>query len=305
MRRYWSPQWLYKSAVKIGAYGTNDLPSSYFRNLLPYPYELHWIAVTGVPALADEGGFHLNAGIARTVRMNLSISSEGDINYIRTLGATLMSPTHAYHHHFGRFAVGHHLKLPKETIIPADGGLEVSVKNPGNAWTYSDYDYLSALFNGYTLPVGKDGPRNPHHLACIGPADLVADGVWNFDCADLQNDGKNDLHVLELILNDVKDPSDGTYGIGAVQVQWLVNPTLGIPWMPEGEHMPVGNICPFNDVQLPLTGADFFGGSGAWAYEFPPNTFLMPRQRLGIELRDLSGENQTLNISLFGSLEVS
>jgi len=305
IRTYWSPQWLFKKGVGIGAYANDDLPASYFRNLTPYPLELHWLAMTGIPELADTGSFSVDAGVSRTIRMNLSLSSEGDINYIRTLAATLMAPTHAYRYHLARYAVGNCLKFPRYPVIPADAGLEVSLRHPGNAWTYHDLKYTSALFNGFTLPKGENGPRNPHHLACVAPEGIVAQSMHNFDCADLHNDGKYDLHLVEMILNDVKDYTDGTYGIGSLEIEWLVNPTTGPLWMPEGEHIPLGNICPFDDPQFPLAGANYFGGSGAWVFEFPPGIMLMPRQRLGIELRELSGEDQSVNLSLFGYLEVS
>jgi len=305
-RKYWSPQWLYKSAIGLAAYSNNDLPSSYFRNTTPYPLELHWLAVTGLTGLTNDDSYSVDAGLSRTFRMNLSLSSEGDINYIRTLGATLMAPTHAYRFHQARYAVGNCLKFTRYPVIPADAGLEVSVRNPGGTgWVYPELSYLSALFNGFTLPIGDNGPRNPHHLACVGPEDLEQHAHFNFDCADLQNDGKLDLHLVEMILNDIKDPSDGTYGVGSLQIEWLVNPTTGPAWMPDGEHIPLGNICPFDDPQYALTSADIFGGSGAWVYEFPPGTMLMPRQRLGVELRDISGAVQTLNMSLFGYLEVT
>ncbi len=305
LKRYWSPQWLYKEKVLMSAYGDADLPSSYFRNITPYPLEMHWLAVTGLTALAETGTYSVYAGLPRTFRMNLAISSEGDINYIRTLGGTLMAPTHAYRFHQARYAVGNCLKFEHQPVIPADAGLEVSARHPGNAWAYPEYNYLSALFNGYTYPAGEDNARNPHHLACVGPAAVQPNGIYPFDCADLQNDGKLDLHLVEMILNDVKDPVDGTYGIGSLQIEWLVNPTTGPMWMPGGKHIPLGNICPFDDPQYGLAAADIFGGSGAWVFEFPPKTMLMPRQRLGVNIRDISGVSQSINMSLFGYLEVS
>jgi len=282
-----------------------DLPSSYWRNLTPYPFDLHWIAITGIPELASSGNYSVDAGPVRTMKANIALSSEGDVNYIRTMGATFMAPSRVHRYHVGRYAVGNCLKFVGYPIIPADTGLEVSVRNANiSSWNYG-YRYPSCLFNGFVLPDGELGARNPAHLAGVGKAErLPASGVLPLDCADLQNDGRHDLHLVEMILNDVKgdDGYDG-YGKAALEIEWLVNPTTGPLRMPEGEHIPLGNICPFDDPQY--AGSRFFGGSGAWTYEFPPGTLMMPRQRLALELRNLTAETQSYNISLFGYLEVS
>jgi len=83
---------------------------------------------------------------------------------------------------------------------------------------------------------------------------------------------------------------------------WRINPNNDIPWMPQDEPIPVGNLAPFNRANR-----DWWD-QGPNAYIFPQGTMLEPRQRLTIELQSATplepDTEETLTICMFGLLEV-
>jgi hypothetical protein len=126
--------------------------------------------------------------------------------------------------------------------------------------------------------------------------------------ADMFNNGRSAMKLYEMMLTagTLRAVSDSethyatTYKYRTLnEVAWRVNPSTGVQWMPDPNPIPVGNIAPFNRAFWD------FQDEGPRAYIFPPNTVLEPKQRLGIKVVNMSESAQTIDVCVFGLLEVS
>lgn len=297
MRRYWSPRWLYKNGVVIGGTSEEDLPSPYFRNISPYPFEVQWMSITGPNLNDDEGDFSTSlGGAARRLRFSLGFTHRPEVNLAFLSGTCLMAHAQAPRRHFGYYDIGAALKLDRPYVLAADSGFTAKVYNYG---LMDRVDRLSLLINGYKEPEGSLGPRNPCHFGAVSPPSVAVGAQIGLDNGDLQNDGRTDATITEIILGAAQKNAKDSTAPGLFNSMWMINPTTGPLWMEEPDPIPVGNLCPFNRA---IADAD---DDGPFAYRFPPGTIMEPRQRLDIDVRNLADTAQAINICLFGYLEVS
>jgi hypothetical protein len=120
------------------------------------------------------------------------------------------------------------------------------------------------------------------------------------DAADLLNSGREDFIITSISVDAMDHSADNTEVppyFDPVAISWKINPSSGIQWMPRENPIPIGCLAPTSRYvgtfdQYPL------------AYMFPENVVLMPRQRLGIQVTEVSDNIQSIHLCLFGELEV-
>jgi hypothetical protein len=122
--------------------------------------------------------------------------------------------------------------------------------------------------------------------------DVPTGSSFTIEAADLFNDGEEDVLVQSMQLTH---PMDDMHSI-LMGVYWKINPMSGLTWMDQPVH--ISGITPY---VLPLRNFD-----GIKPFSLTPleDTYLYRRQRLGIKLTPLVDEDQPVNITLFGYLEV-
>jgi len=301
------PRWL-PQRVTIPAGATRPLPASGFANTELWPWRLHWMSVTGVPKLeTDEDPRRAYmGGVASRLTWQLGISQKGDIN-LRTLttdamlGTAFRLPQKA-----DSTDVPFRFRFPAEVVLPPDSGLVARVSN-----TYQVENGVihspGILVNGYHGSRGID--REPAQLAAYGPANLGPKSAIPLDAADLFNDGGDDMLLHEMmltggcrLLSTYEGQNGDPFGTAAwpfgTAHSWRINPTTGIEWMPDPTPIPAGNIAPWNRPQYDPWNA------GPRAYVFPEDTVLDPTQRLSVKVGNVDDVAITLNVALFGLLEV-
>jgi hypothetical protein len=115
---------------------------------------------------------------------------------------------------------------------------------------------------------------------------------FSVETADLLNDGEEDVYVQSMQLThpmaDMQNILMGVY--------WKINPMSGVTWMDSPIH--ISGITPYTQ------GVFLQRGIAPFSLTPLENTYLYRRQRLGIKLTPLVTEDQPVNLTLFGYLEV-
>ena len=294
--KYYSPRWLHQHAV-VAAGGTVVLPSQLFANNEVYDWELVFLSIVGTAALDGSGDFQTAlGGVARRLRFNVGMSQMGDINLVRSNGHAMLGPDRSYIVHSNTLNAGAWFGFDphRPYLLPPDTGIAAIVRND----SATNIDNLGCLFMGYEQPDGPGGPRNPVHVAGHAIPEVQPGTQYTMEHADMWNDGEHPAIFTDMVLQGFLINEDETCFDTYDQVVWRINPTTGVQWMPNPILIPVGCICPFNRA---LFDAD---DEGPRAYVFPEDTVMRPRQRLSVEVENISLSDQEFDICLFGYLEV-
>ena len=307
-----TPRWLHKKVTVSGDIDNIPslvLPAETFANQEIWNWHLKWISVTGVcavtTAVTDPYEFGvIHGGTPRRLKWNIGASQKGDINLDSITSDSLMGCNHRQRQSYTQFDSAFVFDFPIPFPLPPDTGINAEVRL--NFYSYDDslYEvgYPGISLMGYKKLGG--GHKRPALLAGHLPTGLSLGSNQPLENADLWNDGDSDLMITQMLIQPCQLNQNGVdsrltiYQPEANVLTWRINPSSGTPWMPRSELIPAGNIAPFNRAF-----ADW-NDVGPRVYTLPPETILKPKQRLGLEIENLSEDDRELDICVFGMLEV-
>jgi hypothetical protein len=305
MRTQYIPRWLYEE-FQLDDAATQKLPPTSFANTEVWPMRLKWLSVCGRTTLNTLFPWHLeDGGITRRIELEVGITGYSDVNIVPIGGHGLMAAERQLQKDMNSVtpdATAGNIEIARPVTVPRDGGLVVMVQNTGLRHLHGQEDDTfqavmpSIVFHGY-----HQQSRIPGFLAGRLNKTLTIGQQDTIDAADLLNNGREDFIITQISA----DAGDCLYPSGEIphyfydlmSLAWKINPSSGVQWMPRERPIPIGCLAPFSRM------LDLFD-IGPKAYVFPDNVILMPRQRLGIQVTELSDMTQSLHICLFGELEV-
>jgi hypothetical protein len=298
--------------MTTGQLGDFHLPGSTFANTEIYPWELRWLSITGPQVTVLESPFStLLGGVNRRFRMNVGMSGEGDFNIVNLCGQAMCGPSEVQLAHDANMNVGARFGFDpvRPYSLPRDGGLVCEVKNDS---ADENAEYPGVCFMGYEE---VNGYRNPVHLAAAlssagqGQFFLAPGTDTTLNVADLRNNGRDPVILTDMMLDPLME--EGLLQVSQFptlsELAWRINPSTGIEWMPDPEHIPAGCIAPFN------RGNGDVADQAPRVYSMPPLTILKPKAELSVDLRFIYDAGQgaeytsslKVHVCLFGYLEVT
>ena len=288
MTGVWTPQWLYEH-ITLDAGETLRLKTGAFVNNQAWPLHLKWLSLLGPVAVDAAGEFSENeGGVARRLQFKLSVTQKGDIsNLFANAQAIFTDHQVGFPGKQSRYDFS-----PPFPLGPEEG---IVVKQSSFIYRPPPNNRRSVMFTGRRFDKNLK-KFLPSHLGAVDTEDLVSveyDTV--FDSIDLYNNGEEPFWIQQMLLDCGSNFING----GKLETAWRINPTAGIPWMPNPAPIPVGNLAPLSLYELDIR--DAFGPN---VYVFPPHTMLRPRQRFGIEVKNLSNSQQQFGLCLHGMMEV-
>ena len=306
------PRWIWKQ-VEIPASGEAFIDPSDFANTSAYPMRLHWVSVCGKVATGDAPYNVVDGGPLRRMDVELGVTGYSDVNLVPSVGLSLFCSGH-YTQKYARLAQYDHgvnLELPRPIRIPKDGGLVVEVQNTYNdVLTYGQFTVNPIMRRPTLVGLGyyeesripgilagslkEDLPRYAKTL--INSSDLLNRGREAFILTNLSVDSGSAVY-LDFVFEEQSFIIAGLTVNHMTNIAWRVNPVSGVEWMPQNDPIPVGCLAPNTRVR----DTD---DEGPKCYNFSRNVVLMPRQRFGLKMTDVSGVAQTVNVCLHGELEV-
>jgi hypothetical protein len=134
------------------------------------------------------------------------------------------------------------------------------------------------------------------------------------NAADLVNDGEEDVLLHSIVMTypqfnpgrfaiNSQEPIPVQLAMTGVGPEYLINPINGPQWMPGSKTIPLLSICPLT-CPVPLNFDWSLFGHFPTVFEFCENTTLLRRQRLSVKFYDNVTLSHTLDVTLFGYLEV-
>ena len=304
------PRWVAETLV-IPADTTVIASPTIFANTDVWPMQLHWLSVTGKVALtnAEKGAANNAGGVARRLSWEIGMAQKGEINLVAG-GTDAFFASNSYRRQsYSIFDDGVKFRFPSEYELAPDSGLVVQAASK-NA-DYATYN-PSIIVNG--IRDEGHGSYDPAQLAGVHEGTLTYPASINMESSDLFNSGQNTMYLKEMLLkpgqltvNPVGGVDEAT-NVSAFEptldrTLWRINPNNDIPWMPQDELIPVGNIAPFNRAVRDTWD------EGPRAYVLPTGTKLNPRQRLTLKITNLNETtspdgDQTIVLCMFSLLEV-
>jgi len=285
-RGYIVPRWLHYSAA-LPSEATTELPPTTFSNTTMYRWKLVGLSFVGNPTTASAPYDEADGGLGTRILLELGKTGCGDMNLVPAPLTAFCAPPGLIRQHMGAYNLAYDVHLPRPYRLPRDSGLEVTVRNNNGAANLPEITFLAR---------GVDPKGYPVVLGGVVAEGLEPGNQVVMDSADLYNKGKTEVY-LDRFSFKVVDDKGTTWAEGLIPVSYLVNPTTGENFMPGPTPIPVGNIAPMCRV---YDASD----EGPRVYTFPPNTYLYPRQRLGVKLTNLTDADQDIHVCLFGELEV-
>jgi len=281
MTGVWTPQWLYQH-VTLPASATIRIEPSAFKNDTPWPMFLKWLSLAGNVVQDDAGEFaNTYGGIARRLRFELSLTQKGDINYTMANTQTLFCGHQMPLDYFNRYDFN-----PMFPLGP-DEGLNVEVTNihASLAWDFPAFTAYGLReenkFRGRMVPAMLAGQAN---LA------LAVNQSVTLPTVDLYNNGDSTLWLRYMGMGNLMN-----------KLALVINPNSGLPWMPQFQPIPVPN---FFGMTISGDSSGLTSSTGNAVYVLPQRSLLKPRQRLGVEVTNLSAKEQKFGLCLHGLLEV-
>ena len=304
------PRWIWKR-VEVPQSGTVIVDPADFANTTPYPMKLHWMSVTGTPAQGSEPYDTDYGGVTRRLTFELGVTGYSDINLVPANGAAIFCPRDYRQKDYSarqflsaNQGSGVEVWIPRAQRIPQDGGLVVEVENTID---YTLNDDVSGNMIGKSIIASgyRDDTKIPGFLAGRLNESLPIGAKMMLNSSDLLNAGREDFIITSLTIDcaDTGYYSDRLGFSGYDQypqmtgISWRINPVSGVEWMPQDDPIPAGNLAGF------CRGFDY-QDVGPKVYPIPYNTMLMPRQRFGVKITELSAAAQEINICVHGELEV-
>ena len=308
------PRWVYRSVVVPPQSRAYD-PSSKVANDTPYKMRLVSLSFTApfsgftlIPEKSDTYAYLNSAAWARYLKVEIGKTGYSDQNLVAGSIAAICSQHYPKRQKGSALAVSHDLVLPKPYILPRNCGLEVKACNMAQVPEASvegdspdrRVGDLTVVAKGYRYDSREPVTLAGRTVMSLDPAMSVS-----MDSADLFNLGREDVVLTRLMLKHYNEYTAGDrdslrmIDTSGTVVGYRINPTRGTLWMPNPSCIPIGNLCPFSRDTLSLQD------DGPRAYVFPPNTYLYPQERLGIQLFNVAEEvAKNVNVCLHSILEV-
>jgi len=298
------PRWVAQTLV-IPANTTVLASPAIFANTDVWPAQLHWLSVTGDVNLttAETSDNAKSGGVGRRLAWELGLSQEGEINLVAGTTEAFFASNEFRRQCSAPYDDAIRFRFPIEYKLAPDSGLVTQVQTLD---TLLSAYYPSLVVNG-VRDEGR-GEYEPAQIAGFVNGTLAYPTSMNIDQSDLFNSGKASMYLKEMLIKPSSvtlNPTPSTHFWPQMnKTAWRINPNNDIPWMPQDELIPAGNIAPFN------RGSHDLWDEGPKAYTFPTGTKLKPRQRLTIRIKNLNetvapNGDQTITICLFSLLEVS
>lgn len=291
MTGVWTPQWLYQHVTLPGS-ATIRIEPSAFKNDTPWPILLKWLSVAGKANVTGDPDYpERTGGIARRLRFEISLTQKGDINYVPANTQTMFcahqdsSPSYVVKYDFNpSFPLG-----PDEGIVVELAHMEASESG------FNPTINPSVVFGGLREERNFGPQKVPAMLAAGYKGTLEYNQSVVLDTNDLFNNGEEPLWLRWAALRALVTVDNGMSlaGLGV-----KLNPTSGLRWLPQNDFIPAGNLFPLQIYSLDRSD------EGPNVYRFPYTTKLLPRQRVGIEITNLSTLEQKFGLCLHGLLEV-
>jgi len=282
------PHWIH-SRVVVTSVGDVIADPEAFMNKTMWPFKIEHLTIFGYP-LDDQHNYLQEGGIGSLVQGEIGISGSTDVNLTPApVNASfscfmLRSEVNVAMH-------GLYMKFKHPYLLPRDSGF--SVECTLNLDDCGGLTLDTAMKHGVTLFGVKVQSGKPAMLAGLFRHLNMPNGSsFVVDAADLLNDGEEDILIQSMQLTyPVEDMLGSNMG-----VYWKINPMSGVTWMDSPIH--ISGITPYMQSQRNAFGIKSFSLTPL------ENTYLYRRQRLGIKLTPLVNENQPVNLTLFGYLEV-
>jgi len=298
MKRY-VPRWLYSRKQKVPSESFIEIDSTIFRNDTIWPMKLEWMSLV---SLGDN--LPIWGGSSHRMHMEMSISRKGPMFPVPQSMSALFTPgvSPRLNCATNSMSVGAGFTFDKEVIIPPNTGIVAEVANqaPVNDPEYKWYN-PSAIFKcveeDYNSP-----EKNPVILADRWPDQLNQGSSKVLRGAGLKNNGLKDVAVRHMNLS-----SGGYWGssydsfdlsLTYSLLEWRINPTTGVQWMPDPSTIPVGAIAPYNRSYRDDEHV------GPRVMEFADNIYMEPTQQLELGVYSEYTTDVSLGLCLFGYLEV-
>jgi len=302
------PRWVAETLV-IPANKTVLVSSTVFANIEVWPLQLHWLSVTGDPtstaAEVADGDYANSGGVARRLAWELGLSQEGEVNLVAGNTDALFAPNSYRQQLYSQFDDALKFRFPIEYELAPDSGLVAEVASADPNWLF----YNPSILINALRSEGRE-VFEPVQFAGTLEANLAYPSSVSFDAADLFNSGLKSAYLKEMLLKpgqltvNTTTTAKSQFQPQLNKTRWRMNPNNDIPWMPQDELIPAGNIAPFNRASRDIWD------EGPRSYVFPTGTKLEARQRLTARITNLNETtapdgDQTITVCMFGLLEVS
>lgn len=282
------PRWIH-SRVVVTSLGDVIADPEAFMNKTSWPFKIEHLTIFGYP-LDAVNNYLQEGGIGSLVQGEIGISGSTDVNLVPAPVNASFGCIEKYST-FGAFMEGTHVKFKHPYLLPRDSGF--SVECTLNLDDCGECTLETAMKHGVTIFGVKAQSGKPAMLAGLfRHLDMPNGSSFVIDAADLFNDGEEDILVQSMQLTQPVEDMDGIL----MGVYWKINPMSGLTWMDQPVH--ISGITPHTQAWRTSNGIKPFSLTPL------ENTYLYRRQRLGIKLTPLVDEDQPVNLTLFGYLEV-
>lgn len=286
-KKRYIPRWIHARAV-VTSIGEVTIDPEVFMNKTLWPLQVEHLTVFGYPI--DQAANYLGwGGIGPLLQGEIGISGSTDVNLVPSYVSASFGRRER-HIQTGAYLQGTTMQFKRPYLLPRDSGFVVECQlNTDDV----PMTLTTPMKHGVTIFGTKVQSGKPAMFAGLfRHLNMPAGNSFDVEAADLMNDGEEDvlIHSMQLThpMADMNETLSGVY--------WKINPASGLPWMENFVH--VSGITPF--------AQDLFVRRGIIPFSLTPleDTFLYRRQRFGIKLTPLVTEDQPVNITLFGYLEV-
>ena len=287
-KKQYVPRWLH-SRVVVTSLGDVIADPELFMNKTSWPFKIEHLTIFGYP-LDPQNNFLQAGGIGALIQGEIGISGSTDVNLVPAPVSASFGCTEL-HSQIGAFMEGTTMKLKHPYLLPRDSGF--SVECTLNLDDCGERTFGTAMNHGVALFGVKVQSGKPAMLAGLfRHLDVPTGSSFTVEAADLFNDGEEDVLVQSMQLtHPMEDMNSILMG-----VYWKINPMSGLTWMDSPVH--ISGITPYTMSRRTFNGIKPFSLTPL------EDTYLYRRQRLGIKLTPLVVEDQPVNITLFGYLEV-
>lgn len=282
------PRWIH-SRVVVTSTGDVIADPEAFMNKTSWPFKIEHLTIFGYP-LDDQNNFLQEGGIGSLVQGEIGISGSTDVNLTPAPVNASFSCT-MLHSEINGSIQGTYMKLKHPYLLPRDSGF--SVECTLNLDDCGDLTLDTAMKHGVAIFGVKVQSGKPAMLAGLfRHLDMPNGSSFVIDAADLFNDGEEDILIQSMQLTH---PTEDMLG-NPMGVYWKINPMSGLTWMDQPVH--ISGIAPYTQSRRSAFAITSFSLTPL------EDTYLYRRQRLGIKLTPLVIEDQPVNLTLFGYLEV-
>ena len=282
------PHWIH-SRVVVTSVGDVIADPEAFMNKTMWPFKIEHLTIFGYP-LDVVNNFWRWGGIGPLVQGEIGISGATDVNLVPAYVSASFGRKEP-HLQTGAFMQGTTMKFKHPYLLPRDSGFNVECTlNIDDCGTNT---LATAMKHGITVFGTKVQSGKPAMFAGLfRHLNMPTGSSFSVETADLLNDGEEDVYVQSMQLThpmaDMQNILMGVY--------WKINPMSGVTWMDSPIH--ISGITPYTQ------GVFLQRGIAPFSLTPLENTYLYRRQRLGIKLTPLVTEDQPVNLTLFGYLEV-